>query len=67
MTKKKDRSVTANFVKDSRRKLDLTQRELALRIGKKRTDIVKYERGITTPPGDVVLEIHRLVDNDIQL
>ena len=58
---------TAIFMRESRKKLRLTQRELAIRLGKNRDNIAKYETGATNTPGDVILRITELMECDIQV
>jgi len=66
--KRRGKKETAAFIKGVRASLRLTQQELANRIDVKRYNIAKYETGATTPPGDVVLEIIRLMEsNSIEL
>lgn len=48
---------TSDLVKYTRLAVGETQEQFAKRIGKKRTDIAKYEAGKNIPPGDVVLKI----------
>ena len=54
--------ITAKFIKESRIKLKLKQRELAKIVGKNRVDIAKYETMACMPPGDVILKIYDLLD-----
>lgn len=66
-TKNKRAQKTSRFIRNARENLQCTQRELADRIGKQRSDIAKYETQGVIPPGDVVLDIlvlfeHRIVD-----
>lgn len=48
---------TAEFIKERREKLRMTQQQLGDYIGVPRYNIAKYESGATKPPGDVVLKI----------
>mgnify|MGYP001555999378 CR=1 FL=1 len=48
------------FVKESRKTLGLTQHQLSKIINKERSNISHYERGISTPPGDVVFLLFQL-------
>ena len=48
---------TARVVREIRKKLGLTQAQLAEKVGVARYNITKYERGATIPPGDVLLKI----------
>ncbi|MBW2596737.1 MAG: helix-turn-helix domain-containing protein [Deltaproteobacteria bacterium] len=54
-------------MRDARKKLRLTQSELAARLGKNRDNIAKYETGATNTPGDVILGVMQLIENDIQV
>jgi len=58
---------TSHFMRDARKKLRLTQSELAARLGKNRDNIAKYETGATNTPGDVILGVMQLIENDIQV
>ena len=49
------------FIKTMRKKLGLTQEELAALLRKPQSSISKYERGTSMPPGDVILKIQSLV------
>lgn len=51
---------TANFIKESRRDLKLTQDQLSSLIDKKRASISLYETARAVPPGDVILKIIQL-------
>lgn len=57
--KEKNRQ-TAEFIRERREKLRLTQQQLGDYIGVPRYNIAKYESGATRPPGDVVLKIAEL-------
>ena len=52
---------TAKYIKEARTELGLTQKQLAEKIGSKRYNIAKYERNLTMPPGDVILNIQALL------
>jgi len=52
---------TAKYIKDSRKELGLTQKQLAEIIDSKRSNIAKYETGRSMPPGDLVLRIQELL------
>jgi len=58
---------TAHFMREARKMLRLTQAELATRLGKNRDNIAKYETGATNTPGDVILQVTRFIENDIQV
>ena len=45
------------LIKDIRRTMGMTQLEFAILIDSTRGNVAKYEVGITTPPGDVMLRI----------
>ena len=66
-THNKKHAETAHFMKDARKKLKLTQHEMAARLGKNRDNIAKYETGATNTPGDVILRVRKLIDCDILL
>ncbi|MCK5100757.1 MAG: helix-turn-helix transcriptional regulator [Desulfobacteraceae bacterium] len=55
---------TINFIKQSRKDLNLTQKQFGTLFNKKRINITAYETGRAIPPGDVVLKIieHRFPD-----
>lgn len=53
---------TQKFMKESRRQLNLTQKELALKLKSKRCNIAKYETARATPPGDIVLAVLDLLN-----
>lgn len=48
------------IIKGVRKGLGVTQSEFAARIGVTRGSVAKYETGLTTPPGDVMLKILNL-------
>jgi len=54
-------------MREARKMLRLTQAELATRLGKNRDNIAKYETGATNTPGDVILQVTRFIENDIQV
>lgn len=51
----------SDFIKNARKKLNLTQAQFASLIGKKRLCITGYETGRSIPPGDVVLNILKII------
>lgn len=52
---------TQKFIKESRKKLNLTQKALAEKLGIQRYNIAKYETAKSVPPGDVVLKVIELL------
>jgi len=52
---------TSTLTKETRKKLKLTQEELAKRINKKRSTVANYESGNIVPPGDIVLQLQALL------
>lgn len=50
----------AKYVKDIRKKLDLTQQQLAEKIGVKRTTVGNYEIGVIKPSTDVFIKLQAL-------
>jgi len=63
---KRDRP-TAVWMRDARRRLGLTQQELADRVGKKRDNIAKYETGASNAPGEVVIAVEKLLKLDLHI
>lgn len=58
---------TQKFIKESRKKLNLTQKELSEKLNakgckSKRCNIAKYETGRAVPPGDLVLTVLELLN-----
>ncbi|HHZ96998.1 MAG TPA: helix-turn-helix domain-containing protein [Flavobacteriales bacterium] len=51
------------MIKESRKKLKLTQVELAPLLGVSVKSIKNYEQGIRTPPKSVLMLLERLVKN----
>jgi len=47
----------SELVKGIRKATGMTQLEFAILIDSTRGNIAKYETGVTTPPGDVMLKI----------
>ena len=60
MNERKKLNTTANFVRRIRKRLGITQREFAQKIGKTRDAVANYETCRAIPPGDVVLKIQEL-------
>jgi len=56
---------TSEYIKESRSTLGLTQKQLAEKIGTKRVNIAKYETGRSVPPGNLILEIEKLLKESI--
>jgi len=54
-------------MRDARRRLGLTQQELADRVGKKRDNIAKYETGASNAPGEVVIAVEKLLKLDLHI
>ena len=52
---------TQIFIKESRKKLGLTQTELAIKLSSNKFNISNYETGRATPPGDIILKIQELL------
>lgn len=50
----------ADLIRNIRKKLGLTQEQLAQAIGSNKFNISNYETGRATPPGDVLLKIQAL-------
>lgn len=50
----------SEMIREKRKKLKITQRELAEMIGKTRWDIANYENEKAIPPGDVLIKIQEL-------
>ena len=55
-----------DYIKNLRKKLNLTQEGFAELIGKDRTTVARYESGDVIPPGNVLLEIQALNPNQAQ-
>ncbi|MCQ2479619.1 MAG: helix-turn-helix domain-containing protein [Clostridia bacterium] len=55
-----EKSVLSNNIKNLRKKHNLTQSQLAELIGKDRSLIAKYEKGIAIPPLDTLQQIAKL-------
>ena len=55
---------TAEFIKNARVELGLTQAQLAKKLGKGRSTIARYECSMIIPPGDIVLEIQQLLSDN---
>ena len=53
----------AKIIIDIRQRLNLTQAELAEKIGKSQPLIAQYEKGNAMPPADVFLKIQRLASD----
>jgi transcriptional regulator with XRE-family HTH domain len=45
------------LIKNIRKRAGMTQLEFAILIDSTRGNVAKYETGVTTPPGDVMLRI----------
>jgi transcriptional regulator with XRE-family HTH domain len=52
---------SSEHIKKARKKLKLTQRELAEKLDVERYNLAKYERGISMPPGDLILKLEELI------
>jgi len=52
---------SSNFIKSVRKKLKLTQRELAAKLEIERYNLAKYERGISMPSGDLIITLEEIV------
>lgn len=50
----------AEYIKDIRHKLGMTQEQFAQLLSSKRYNIANYETGRTIPPGNVLLKIQAL-------
>ena len=50
----------SEIVKGIRKETGMTQLEFAILIGATRGSVAKYETGLTTPPGNVMLKILNL-------
>jgi len=50
------------FIKESRKKLNLTQKALANKLKIHRYNVAKYETGKSMPPGDIILSIMELLN-----
>ena len=59
-TRNKD---TAQYIKDARKKLGLTQRAFAERVGTTRDNVAKYETMFAMPPGYIILKTETLLKN----
>jgi len=55
------------FIKQSRKSLNLTQKQFGALLNKKRLNITTYEIGRAIPPGDVVLKIIQIRFPDLCL
>ena len=53
----------AKIIINIRQRLNLTQAELAEKIGKSQPLIAQYEKGNAMPPADVFLKIQRLASD----
>lgn len=49
------------FIKSARNAFGLTQDQFARQLKIERYNLAKYERGISMPPGDLVLSIRELL------
>jgi len=56
---------TAIFIRGARKQMRLTQQQLADRVGARRYNIAKYETGSTAPPGGIILNIYRLLEDSL--
>lgn len=54
------KTLSAAFIVAIRKKLKLTQNELADKLSIKRYNLAKYEKGITMPPGDVIVKLQKI-------
>lgn len=54
---------TAEFIKEARKRMGVTQEKFAEMIEKSRCDIANYETGRAIPPGDVILRIQEKLKN----
>jgi len=52
----------AELIKNTRKKLGITQHEFAERVGSKRNNIAKYETGRAMPSGSFILKVIKLRD-----
>ena len=59
--------ITKTFIKEARRQLNLTQKELADLINTAPHNIANYERGLCRVPGDLVLAIQDLLNNNVNI
>ena len=57
MYNKKGGVIIMEKLKIARKNCNITQNELAKKIGKGRTTITEYENGKIDPPGKIILEI----------
>lgn len=53
------------FIKENRKRLKLTQKELGEKIGKTESSIRKYEKGLIQIPNDVLEKIAKIFNVDI--
>ena len=49
----------AEYIKKVRKDRGLTQLQFCEEIGIKRHNLAKYETGVTTPPGDILIKIQK--------
>jgi len=57
---------TSTLVQEVREKRNFTQEELAKLLGVGQSVISRYESGIITPPGDIVLKLQELLTSQSQ-
>ncbi|MCK5312772.1 MAG: helix-turn-helix transcriptional regulator [Desulfobacteraceae bacterium] len=57
----------STFIKQSRKSLNLTQKQFGVLLNKHRSNITNYEIGRAIPPGDVVLKVIQLRFPDLCL
>jgi len=55
------KEVTAQYVRKARKRLKLTQKQLAGLLGIKRDSIANYELARAMPPGDVILNLQKIL------
>jgi len=56
-TMKTKKTKSSSFIKKARQSMGLTQEKLAKRLKIKRYNLAKYERSLSMPSGDLIIEI----------
>jgi len=59
-------TMTTNNIREARRVKDLTQKDLAKKIGLTTSAISNYETGVSQPSVDILKEIARILDTSVE-